>query len=184
MSKNFHLYPMFFSRLKTKALNFVAIFYEKIGNEHLSFKYYLLAAERSLTSAQFNVFASYDLEENYVDAFNWLKASAEQGYALSYFHLGYYYENGHGVKKDLNKALHWYTKSAELGGPNAQYALARIFSSESVGINDLSKAYQWICTSLTYPDVKNIHRSIFEEFQQLRIEIEERMAVSKVTFNW
>ncbi len=40
------------------------------------------------------------------------------------YNLGYFYNNGIGIKKDLEKSFYLYQKSAENGNKVAQYKLA------------------------------------------------------------
>ena len=42
------------------------------------------------------------------------------------FNLGECYEQGKGVKQDINQAIHWYTLSAEQGYEDAIEALERL----------------------------------------------------------
>jgi TPR repeat protein len=41
--------------------------------------------------------------------------AAKQGDPLSQHNLGYCYENGEGVEKDIKKAIEWYQKAAKQG---------------------------------------------------------------------
>lgn len=58
-------------------------------------------------------------EGKFAEAVKWLKKSAEDGYAHSYFVLAQLYENGTGVDKDINLALQNYTKASERGDKSA-----------------------------------------------------------------
>lgn len=57
------------------------------------------------TMAQEEQVTQEDLEQWTMDA--------EQGYAQAQYNLGVCYENGYGVKKDLNKAKYYYDKARE-----------------------------------------------------------------------
>lgn len=51
---------------------------------------------------------------------NYLEKSAEQGYALGQYQLGYFYEYGsYGFIPDIEKAVYWYQQSAEQDYPQA-----------------------------------------------------------------
>jgi TPR repeat protein len=49
--------------------------------------------------------------QSYKNAAYWFKKAANQGNADAQYNLGVCYENGHGVKKDLQKAKFWKDKS-------------------------------------------------------------------------
>lgn len=54
-----------------------------------------------------------DREHNYFEAFRWYKKAAENGNAYGQYNLGWYYEHGTGVKRDLEEAKHWYMEAAD-----------------------------------------------------------------------
>lgn len=43
----------------------------------------------------------------------WLHRSAEQGYGLAYYNLGFEYSSGDLVRKDELEAIKWYKKASE-----------------------------------------------------------------------
>ena len=49
------------------------------------------------------------------DAFSGCNKSAKAGYVESYVWLARFYEEGHGTRKDLKKALEWYRKASDEG---------------------------------------------------------------------
>ncbi|PKC09447.1 HCP-like protein [Rhizophagus irregularis] len=61
--------------------------------------------------------------KNEINAFKYFEKSAKQEHSEAQNYLGYYYENGIGIQKDLKKAFYWYQKSAENGNKFAQYNL-------------------------------------------------------------
>jgi TPR repeat protein len=56
----------------------------------------------------------------------WCQKEAEQGNAEAQFELGWRYEHGRGVPKDVRKAVEWYRKAAAQGNKSAQNALDRL----------------------------------------------------------
>ena len=56
-----------------------------------------------------------------------LKDSAQQGDAQAQHDLGWCYENGVGVDRDVKDAADWYFRSAEHGNAKGQYALGRCY---------------------------------------------------------
>ena len=61
-----------------------------------------------------------------------LQKEAAAGDAYSQLNLGAAYDNGIGVKRDIDKALHWYQKAAEQGLAEAQFNLAHLLVSEEI----------------------------------------------------
>lgn len=57
---------------------------------------------------------------------------AEAGYPLAECQVGYFYHNGLGVEKDLEKAFYWTRRAAEHGDWDGQYNLA-CFYTEGIG---------------------------------------------------
>ena len=58
---------------------------------------------------------------------------AEQGYPLAECQIGYFYYEGLGVEKDLEKALYWTRRAAEHGDRDGQYNLAE-FYEDAIGV--------------------------------------------------
>ena len=69
--------------------------------------------------------------QDYVEAANWFRKAAEQGYADAQFNLGVCYENGDGVTKDLAEAIKWYHKAAVQGDVGAQFNLGYHFPTSA-----------------------------------------------------
>ena len=65
---------------------------------------------------------------------------AEQGYPLAECQIGYFYYEGLGVEKDLEKALYWTRRAAEHGDRDGQYNLAE-FYEDAIGVErDIEQA--------------------------------------------
>ena len=69
---------------------------------------------------------AYANTSDHKKAVYWYKKSAEQGYTMAQYKLGYIYDYGQGVSKDLEKAVYWYKKAAENGDSAAIYRLKEI----------------------------------------------------------
>lgn len=68
---------------------------------------------------------------------------AEQGYPLAECQIGYFYYDGLGVEKDLEKALYWTHRAAEHGDRDGQYNLAW-FYEDAIGVKqDMEQAKYW-----------------------------------------
>ncbi|MGM0593113.1 MAG: tetratricopeptide repeat protein [Pseudomonadota bacterium] len=61
-----------------------------------------------------------------------LRRQAGQGDAWAQLNLGAAYDNGMGVERDVDRALHWYQKAAEQGLAKAQFNLAHLLVSEEI----------------------------------------------------
>ena len=72
-----------------------------------------------------------------------LERRAENGDPDAQFRLGKCYENGSGVSKDPEKAVHWYTKAADQGHADAQYNLGLCYHN-GIGVSkNPEKAVHW-----------------------------------------
>ena len=70
-------------------------------------------------------------------------ALAEKGYPLAECQVGYFYYDGLGVEKNLEKAVYWTRRSADHGDRDGQYNLAW-FYEEGVGVErDSEQAVFW-----------------------------------------
>ena len=68
---------------------------------------------------------------------------AEQGYPLAECQVGYFYFDGLGVEKDMEKALYWTRRAAEHGDRDGQHNLAW-FHEEGIGVErDMEQAAFW-----------------------------------------
>ena len=67
----------------------------------------------------------------------WLHRSAEQGYGLAYYNLGFEYSSGDLVRKDELEAIKWYKKAAKKGITEAYYQLGFLYT-----YSDTIKDYQ------------------------------------------
>ncbi len=61
-----------------------------------------------------------------------LQQQAQAGEAMAQLNLGAAYDNGIGVARDVDKALHWYQKAAEQGVAEAQFNLAHLLVAEEM----------------------------------------------------
>lgn len=70
-------------------------------------------------------------------------ALAEKGYPLAECQVGYFYFDGLGVEKDLEKAVYWTRRSADHGDRDGQFNLAW-FHEEGIGVQkDMEQAAFW-----------------------------------------
>ena len=86
---------------------------------------------------------TYFQTQQYEKCFEGHLALAEQGYPLAECQVGYFYYDGLGVEKDLEKAFYWTQRAAEHGDRDGQYDLAW-FYEKAIGVErDLEQAKQW-----------------------------------------
>ena len=97
------------------------------GGTRTAAEWWSEAAEQGHIEAQSRLGQYYlDWSPNPTKALEWLSKSAEQGnkeaqdkLVICYYELGYCYETGDGVERNLAKTLKWYTKAAGQGHPDA-----------------------------------------------------------------
>ena len=68
---------------------------------------------------------------------------ARAGDATAQVDVGYAYETGDGVAKDINQALYWYRKSADQGNADAQANLAYFYYNGLGVAQDYKQAFYW-----------------------------------------
>ena len=85
----------------------------------------------------------YGVTRDYVQAFTWLKKSAEKGNAFGQNQLGLCYEFGKGTEKNLAEAFKWYLKSAKGGFPPGQFNVGDMYEFGKGVEKDLAEALAW-----------------------------------------
>ncbi|WP_141698889.1 tetratricopeptide repeat protein, partial [Candidatus Marithrix sp. Canyon 246] len=66
------------------------------------------------------------VEQNFTEAANWYRKSAEQNNVDAQFNLAAMYKKGEGVEKDITQAIYWLRKAADQGDKYAKDALAEL----------------------------------------------------------
>jgi TPR repeat protein len=72
--------------------------------------------------------AAYN-KQSYIEALNLFYVLAKEGDNKAQYNVALMYENGQGVKADINQARQWYEKAAKGGNAKAAYNLARLYQS-------------------------------------------------------
>ena len=54
-------------------------------------------------------------KKNYETALKLFEKAAAQGHGLAQYHIGQMYDYGHGVERNINKAILWYKLAADKG---------------------------------------------------------------------
>lgn len=118
------------------------IYYSEKINYELAFKY-------------FNIASTIDLQNS-------------KNKSILYYYFGEMYSNGHGIKKDTNKAIKYYIQSDELGNEEACEKLGIIFLNNQeyfYAIKYLKKAYEFDldCLDKLNDAYKNYAKKLLEE---------------------
>lgn len=86
----------------------------------------------------------YYLKGQYRECFEGHLRLAEQGYPLAECQIGYFYYQGLGVDRDLERSFYWTKRAAEHGDRDAQYNLAELFYGPGVAAGrDPEAAKAW-----------------------------------------
>ena len=86
---------------------------------------------------------TYFNTQKYEQCFEGHLALAEQGYPLAECQVGYFYYEGLGVEKDLDKAVWWTRRAADHGDRDGQCNLAW-FNEDGIGVaRDIEQAAFW-----------------------------------------
>ena len=104
-----------------------------------------------LTGAQHSIAATDAMEEGqaaydrgeYAIALRLWRPFAEDGVARAQNNLGVMYENGKGVRRDIDQALKWYRLAASQGYAGAQNNLAMMYAIGRVVPRNPVRAYMW-----------------------------------------
>ncbi|KAI8977514.1 hypothetical protein BDF20DRAFT_875305 [Mycotypha africana] len=79
-------------------------------------------------------------------SFSWYKKAADVGNPMACHKLGFFYENGIGCEKDIEKAVASYEKGFEQGYPDSAHNLGLIyqgFTQETTKFRDIKKAIEY-----------------------------------------
>lgn len=103
-------------------------------------------AEAGDAEAQYQLALKYDfgrsnLTVNHQKAAQWYQKAAEQGHVKAQYNLGYLFQEGEGVQKDIHKAMYWFEKAAEQGFVDAYYNLGRFYYFDEFGLSNKAQAY-------------------------------------------
>lgn len=90
-----------------------------------------------------SLFSQYWEAGEYGRIFSGLLPLAEQGYPLAECQVGYFYAQGLGVERDLDKALLWTRRAAEHGDRDGQFNLGCFYEEGTVLARDMEQAALW-----------------------------------------
>ncbi len=81
--------------------------------------------------------------QDYARAVEYLRQSANQGYAPAQTGLGSCYAHGLGVNQDYGEAVRWYRQSADQGDSLAEYSLGYAYAHGKGVTKDVAAALKW-----------------------------------------
>ena len=90
-----------------------------------------------------SLFSQYWEAGEYGRIFSGLLPLAEQGYPLAECQVGYFYAEGLGVERDLDKALLWTRRAAEHGDRDGQFNLGCFYEEGTVLARSMEQAALW-----------------------------------------
>ena len=90
-----------------------------------------------------SLFSQYWEAGEYGRIFSGLLPLAEQGYPLAECQVGYFYAQGLGVERDLDRALLWTRRAAEHGDRDGQFNLGWFYEEGTAVPADMEKARHW-----------------------------------------
>ena len=86
-----------------------------------------------------------NVERDYIEALEWFRLAAGQGYAKGQKELGHMYDGGHGVRRDEAEALKWYQLAAEQSGIALDQYLVGVMYYDHRSLHcDMAEAAKWI----------------------------------------
>lgn len=103
-------------------------------------RYYAPCRELEICDSLFN---QYWEAGEYGRIFSGLLPLAEQGYPLAECQVGYFYAQGLGVERDLNRALLWTRRAAEHGDRDGQFNLGCFYEEGTALARDMEQAALW-----------------------------------------
>lgn len=90
-----------------------------------------------------SLFSQYWEAGEYGRIFSGLLPLAEQGYPLAECQVGYFYAEGLGVERDLDRALLWTRRAAEHGDRDGQFNLGCFYEEGTALARSMEQAALW-----------------------------------------
>ena len=106
----------------------------------MSSRYYAPCRELEICDS---LFSQYWEAGEYGRIFSGLLPLAEQGYPLAECQVGYFYAEGLGVERDLDRALLWTRRAAEHGDRDGQFNLGCFYEEGTALARDMEQAALW-----------------------------------------
>ena len=103
----------------------------------------------------------YDDAGNHVDALEWYRKAADQGYAVAQVILGWHYHTGEGVPQDDAEAVRWFRLATDQGHAQAQYRLGVAYRDGDGVRQDYVEAHKWFDLAASqHPSGRKLKNSV------------------------
>lgn len=90
-----------------------------------------------------------ELDNNRIEQY---QTDAQQGIGNAQYNLGFAYQEGLGIEKNLSQAVRWYRKAAENNIPQAQNQLGILYAQGTVLPKSYVNAYRWFYRAASLGD--------------------------------
>jgi len=112
------------------------------------FDFQMKLAKKGNAEAQYKVGEMYEtgfgVEENMVEAENWIKKAAGQGHETAEFKLLYWNVRDNGITPDTQADVNKLRMLATAGNPQAQYYMGMMYAHGAGLKKDLNKGMEWL----------------------------------------
>ncbi len=141
------------------------------------------AAERDSPDGQWLLSRCMQLgiANNEAKAIDWCRKAAEQNHAPAQNNLGWLYEHGRGVPRDMDRAIEWYRKAADLRFAVAQFNLGLLYQ-EGRGVAKNENAARVLFRQAADQDYVPAKNKLIEKNTQFKIKGHTRQ-VSSVSYS-
>lgn len=124
--------------------------------KNISLEFLQKSADAGFLPAKYD-FATYLLmQKQYKESFDIFSSLYNTGMEKSALRLGYFYQKGFFVNKNIDKAVEWYNKGLAFGDPEAMVALAELYDSEDT-TPDMVKAVSYAQKAATLKNIDGIN---------------------------
>jgi TPR repeat protein len=104
-----------------------------------------------------NALTGTGLSRNDVNATDYIRRSAELGYAPAQVTLGYFYETGTILTREPEQGAEWYKKAAQQDDVLGEWLLGRAIFNGQTSIRDLNEASEWLNKAAAHNDPFSQH---------------------------
>lgn len=134
---------------KLSAYNLGMLFLKK-NNKKEALRYLKLAEGFGFIQALNSLGRFHEEEGHYELAINYYKKSAEHNHGNAFLNLGFIYEKGKGVEKNINQAKIYYEKALEQGNYKAREILSHLEGADDKQLNLLLIDYEENKNNMNY----------------------------------
>lgn len=85
-------------------------------------------------------------------AISWFTRAARAGHAYAHYHLGWHYESGTHIKRDLDTAMAWFQEGAKQGDASCMRALGHAYAVGEGFAEDAEESLRWYQRSAVLGD--------------------------------